>query len=312
VKGKKEKRGINILLKWDFESSRFNDDIVACGFPETGDEKFGCTVVGRDPGIVYGTKQKLDAGGAKYIYAKYRTTCESETAQFYFATDLYPAMSEKQSKTYTISPNSPSYEYIIDMSDKPEWKGILNQLRFDPVGYDNRSEVGECMVEYIEVSDRFPVYGNKKDFIGTQGANNWSYHTFDGELAYREMQWDSEDGSWRGIYIDGLIINADIQTSRAKYASVKRWMCPAGGKYSVKCTFEQISHGYLTDFAIKRNHVVLQKYRYSAQNRLSGEYAGEFELEKGETLNFEFCNENYYSVVYLDADIGISKMRNEE
>ena len=292
---------------WDFAANRCVADISECGFSEIGDEKFVCTVTGHDPGIIYDVKHNLSAEKAKYIYATYRTTCGSETAQFYFATDCCPSISERQSKIYTISPNSPSYEYIIDMSHKPEWKGRVRQMRFDPVSNDNKSGIGECMVEQIEISDRLPTYGSRKDFIGTQGANNWSYHTFNGELTYREMRWDCESSSWRGIHLDGLGLNAESQSSRGRYSTVRRWTCPAGGRYAVNCTFAQTSDGILTDFTIKRNHAVLQRYKHDSQNGLSGGYANELELEKGETINFEFCNEDFDSVVHLDADIVISK-----
>ena len=294
--------------EWDFTLSRFIGDISGCRFPDAGNDVFVCTVTGHDPGILYDLKYGLDGDKAKYIYAKYRSTCDSETAQFYFATEDNPALSEVQSKIYTISPNDAAYEHIIDMSDKPEWKGMISQMRFDPLSNDNKSSDGECAVEYVRISDRLPAYGSKKDFVKTQGSNNWSYHTFNGEITYREMQWDDESKAWKGLQFDGLTVDAERQSSRGRYSTVRRWTCPASGRYSIDCAFGQISDGFMTEFVVKRNHVVLEKYIYERQSKLSGEYHSELDLEKGETIGFEFCNENYDSTIYLEADITIAKV----
>lgn len=92
-------------------------------------------LIGNDPNITY--DMKFNADIAKYIYLKYSVECDSQTAQFFFLNTESDTLTENYSKTFTISPYDGKREYIIDMSDNPEWRGIIHMIRFDPVSYDN-------------------------------------------------------------------------------------------------------------------------------------------------------------------------------
>lgn len=304
-------------IRWNFFANRFSVGVEDMRYDDMNKsdnvhnisvgENFQCAVTNRDPGIVYTMEHHLNADKAKYIYTKYRTTCDSENAQIFFVPDIYELEAEERSKTFTIAPNNSSFEYIIDMSDKQDWKGAIRQMRFDPVSYDNQSEKGECFIEYIEINNKKPVYGSQKDFINTQSVNGWSYYTYNQGITYREMMWDEVSNLWKGIKNPELEIKKENQSSIYNFATVRRWTCPANGLYSIKCIFKQISDENLIDFIIKRNHVVLKKYQYDKDSGLSGVYEDKLDMATGEMINFEFCNKDWNMLAVLNIEVIITK-----
>jgi hypothetical protein len=148
----------------------------------------------------------------------------------------------------------------------------------------------------------------------TKGVNGWSYYTYNNAITYREMVWDEEKECWNA-YNDGEIIVAPkIQTSKNHTGTVRRWTCPADGKYIVKYNFgQQVSKRNsdkerLSHFILRRNHKVLEKYVYNRENQsLIGNYEIELNLETGEALNFEFYNGSEHTTETLEVNISIEK-----
>ena len=270
---------------------------------------------------IKGADSTLTCGGicinldkSKYAYIKYSTSCTSENAQLFFATYGYPALSEDKSKVFTISPDDRAFEYIVDMSDNEKWCGAAKQLRFDPVSYDNTSVEGECTVEYIEISDRLPTYGSDRDYMKTQGVNGWSYLTYNNGITYREMAWDGENGRWAAKNDRDIIITQTAQTSKSHIGTVRRWTCPAEGKYSVKYRFNQIAENGMPDrerlshFVLRRNHKIIEKAMYDYNiGALAGSGETVLILETGEALNFEFYNGSEHTMETLEIDVAIKK-----
>lgn len=308
---------------WNFTSSRYlycerKTDIQFSEFEstilqnETNEQKKKFKIIENDPNITYDIN--FDADKLKYIYIKYNVSCLSETAQLFFSSYDYPILSEIKSKVFTISPNDKSFEYILDMSDNERWSGIVKQLRFDPVSYDNKSEEGECIVEYIEINDRIPVYGSKKDYMKTQGINGWSYHTYNNGITYREMIWNDQKETWIFANDENILISSDIQTSKNHIGTVRRWTCPADGRYLIKYDFtQQINKNNsdkerLTHFIFRQNHKIKEKNIYDKENQsFAGNYEIEMDLETGEVLNFEFYNGNENTTEIIEITISIKK-----
>ena len=276
-------------------------------------EDKGYKIMGKDPTLTC-DNICIDLNKSKYIYIKYNTSCLSESAQLFFSTYDYLAISEEQSKVFTISPNDRLFEYILDMSNIEKWAGAADKFRFDPVSYDNTSKEGECIMEYIEISDRLPVYGSEKDYMKTQGVNGWSYHTYNNATTYHEMVWDDQKGVWTAKSDEELTISSHTQTSKNHMGAARRWTCPAEGNYTVKYNFNQIAENgrpgreRLTHLVLRRNHKIMEKDIYDRDSgTLAGNHEIEMSLETGEVLGFEFYNGSEHTTETLEIDIAIEK-----
>ena len=159
---------------------------------------------------------------------------------------------ELYSKRFAVAPTDDIYEYVIDMSDHPNWKGRIRVLRFDPVSFDNEDERGDCVIESIKLSNQLPVYSSDEQFVAAQGLNGWSYHTFNEDVLYREMTID--DNGVHAIGHNEVTIGAYEQTSAVQLASARIWTCPASGVYKVNCNAVLTTDCKQCKFSIKRNY----------------------------------------------------------
>jgi len=268
------------------------------------------TVTGDDPVLVNRTVM-VDATAMKYIRITLSSTCESETAQIFFARaagDGEPiAISEENSVSFTCSPHGDTITYIVDMTCCETWGGTVHIIRLDPAVFNNRKTKGEVRMMGFEATDTLPVYGSARDFCGAQGVNGWFYYShYNGGITYRELAWDN--GTWRGHNMDELEISGRCQTSRHNIASVRKWVCPADGVYEVEATYSQRGDSDLAGFVVKHDLEVLHKKRYRDENaRLQGRYEGKMRMKRGEALFFEFCNPYQEMDDHLDIDITIRK-----
>ena len=304
-------------IYWDFWASQYIycerkiDETVPYDYINKPINYF--KVIGNDPNIIYNVN--FDADKLKYVYIKYKTSCLEECAALFFGTYENPVFSGSYIKVFTLSPNDRSYEYILDMSKTAGWNGIVKKLRFDPAECENIYEDGECFIEYIEISGRMPVYSSEKDYLKTHGVNGWSYHTKHQEITYREMIWDEVQKTWTAFNDNNVMISPNTQTSTKYVSSVRRWTCPAAGKYVIKYRYEQkINEDNKSDeksayFAFSRNHITIENTSCNEKDKiLAGKYELEMDIETGEMLNFEFYNEIENTVETIDIDIFIEKI----
>lgn len=267
-------------------------------------------LIGSDPNITYDIKFNADI--AKYIYIKYSVKCDSQTAQLFFLNINRDTLLEEYSKIFTISPYDEKREYIIDMSDNPEWRGIIRMVRFDPVSYDNISDKGECSIEYLKISGEKPVYEAKKDYCCTQGVNGWSYHIFNNHTTYREMIFNHENNVWKAANNESVCITDTTQSSCAHIASVRRWTCPSEGKYKVEYEITPESsmntgNDRYSQFIFRRNHKVIEKFIFDNNSQSALKYENNFILETGEVLGFEFYNQNENTIEIINIRASIIK-----
>lgn len=247
----------------------------------------------------------IPAERGKYIYVKYRNRTNSEVAQIFFNTYTDTILSEEMSKVITIGSGEDSIEYVFDMTDNTVWDGIIKDLRFDPTGYDNTTEDGECMIEYIKMNDTAPVYDSRKHFCGSQGVNGWFYYAYNNGTTYREMQYDKEKGVWEYPMCPELFIMNESQNSYHHMATVRRYVCQAEGTYTVKYSVSLETPNEKSYLTIKRNHRIVEKYRLC---KFNGEDTLKIELEYGENLNFEYYNEDENTTEAIRLNITIEKV----
>ena len=280
----------------------FNGNLFVCADLESDlhiDRSVHASIYGRDPSIW--TKQDFFADELKYLHFCYHTTCQSNTAEILFTNDE----GVTSRKRFTIVPMAGIYEYILDMSDHPDWKGRIQMLRFDPISYDSVSESGICEIDSIALTSKPPIYDSNSQFVSAQGLNGWSYHTFNDESTYLEMMID--DAAVHALNHKCVYIDSDAQTSAHQLASARIWTCPADGLYNFKCSAELLTDGRQSRLYIKHNH----KKLFSVDKELICgsliERDAVLMLERGETLRFEFYNDDQNTVEKLKIRVVIEK-----
>lgn len=286
------------LLKWEavqqFSQIEYNKIIEAI-------------VYNNNPNLVLHNNY-LNADVSKYIYIKYKTSSPSLAGQVCFKSSAFPYYSFDKQKTFTIIPGGSVYEYKIDMSDNKFWKGIITELRFDPVHYDHKGS-SDVKIYSIKVSDEKPIYDSKQDFCETQGVNGWFYYSYNGAITYKELVWEKDRIVWVSDNNDGLKISDTYQTSCNQFYSVRKWVCPASAKYTIKCDFLQENQNFYTVFTIKKNYKVL----YTISENLDKEhsYQKHIRLSTGDNVSFEFLNKDECTIEKIMVDISIKKETDE-
>lgn len=297
--------GLNESIYWDFTKHESYTWLAEKDIDDIRyDEGITYIINGNDANLSC-KNVNIPAERGKYIYVKCRNRTNSEVAQIFFNTYTDTMLSEKMSKIITIGSGEDSIEYVFDMTDNILWDGIIKDLRFDPTGYDNTTEDGECMIEYIKMNDTAPVYDSKKHFCGSQGVNGWFYYAYNNGTTYREMQYEEEKGVWRYPTCPNLFIMGERQNSYHHMATVRRYVCQAAGTYVVKYSVSLETPNEKSYLTIKRNHQIVDKYRLCEFN---GEGELKLELEYGENLNFEYYNEEENTTEEIRLNITTEKV----
>ena len=272
-------------------------------------ENIECSVYNNNPYFVMDGKY-INADVSKYVYIKYETLSDSEAAQVWFVAEKNENFFPDKLKTFTIKPGKGMVEYKIDMSNTTKWKGMIGRLRFDPIHYDH-SGTAEIKINSIRICDEMPIYNND-DFCGTQGVNGWFYYSYNGDITYREMEWNDTENEWIGINNSELKVGKDFQTSSKQFSSVRRWVCPASGTYLVKIYITPISECSAASFKVLKNFST-RVFFVESLNRNS-EYSAEREvvLERGEYVFFEFFNLDELSIESVQTSYSILKVKGIE
>jgi hypothetical protein len=94
------------------------------------------------------------------MFLRMRNLTSDTCAQLYWITGTSPTYSESKTQPFTIVPYDPGFsDYRIDLGSHPEWKGLVTQIRLDPV-----CSVSEGTVEL----DRLEIYNDPS--IGISNA----------------------------------------------------------------------------------------------------------------------------------------------
>lgn len=303
--------GLQSSYKWDFNTGTSDNWSPAHDIKRAEvNNQLICWPLDRDPNIV---KSNFHINGdvAKYIYIKYGYNYQNGTAQIFYSTSEAHQFSGDKSKTFAVCSGDSSIEYIVDMSDQKLWRGDISSLRFDPSSYELMLDKGidsKFYIDYIEVSSRMPEYSSSKQFYGSQGINGWFYYTYDNGITYREMQYDTESGKYLHSSCPALYIDETEQNSCNLVVSVRRFVVPADGTYLVKVIPVMKTPNYNTYLTIRKNHIIIEKDRISDLDEISIQSF----LEYGESLNFEYYNDDSNSNEIIGMDVIIKKISDEK
>lgn len=142
-------------------------------------------VVGTDP-FIYSPPNNMYAATYNYIKIRMRNHTAADSAQIYWITLGDMVFNEAKSMVFPITPTDSLFrEYIVDLSQHPEWKGVVRQLRFDPGG----GSLGLFEVDFIEI---YP-HPESLDFglDGDQAPNRRFNYRYDTSLSEKacELLW---------------------------------------------------------------------------------------------------------------------------
>lgn len=144
--------------RFDFGSSSegWSGGWNTSGFKWNASGSIGGGITGNDPMIFSPdyTGNNASAGIAisntmrNLIRIRYKNMSSGTRAQIYFETSTSGTMSEENSKSFSVKPNTSSYvEYFVDMSSVPSWNGNLKRIRFDP----SAATSGSFEIDFIRI-----------------------------------------------------------------------------------------------------------------------------------------------------------------
>ena len=245
----------------------------------------------------------INADIAKSIFINMKTEANSEACQIWVTTDNI-----MKNITCSVSPNDNYITYIFDLSSINIWRGVIKDIRFDPVHFDNTKKGGKFMINSIEISNRDPVYNNLKDYCKTQGINGWFYYSYNGDITYKELVWDQENNIWFSYNNPKLQIGKNFQSSANQFSAVRRWVCPAYGIYCIKIKILPLTQCKYSVFYIKKNFSTSIKIIKKIEKECT--IKKKIVLKKGEYLSFEFLNTDELSVERIQIECDIIKISN--
>ncbi len=108
------------------------------------------TIEGHDPFMHSQPSLNINAEDNWEILVKMKNNTPDTTGQLYFITTTYSGWSEDMLQTFSVIPLDSVYrEYRIPMNTLPSWKGIIEQIRLDPLA---RANSGTVDIDYIMVT----------------------------------------------------------------------------------------------------------------------------------------------------------------
>ncbi len=122
---------------WDFSRTGFNafwsigDSIDAMNVSRG---RLHLMIDGSAP-FLYSPTCRIDTATTKYFKIGLKNGTGDTNAQLFWVIKDDSSWDEAKSVTFAISSNDESLKtYVIDLSGHPEWSGIVDRVRFDPIG----------------------------------------------------------------------------------------------------------------------------------------------------------------------------------
>ncbi len=85
---------------------------------------------GRDP-ILYGPGVEIEADGVQHLVIRMRCNT-ADFAQLFWSTAT-SSQSQGNSVRFPVIGDGKFHDYEVDMSQSPQWRGLITSLRFDPL-----------------------------------------------------------------------------------------------------------------------------------------------------------------------------------
>ena len=124
----------NVSIGWDFsnDTQNWSANRSVGDFTYKAGGYIGGTVLD-DAKITSAENLNVSITDNKIVRIKLRNDTSATNGKLYFMTDDDTSWSDKKSVEFSINAHDTAYtEYIIDMTNIPEWTGTLKQLRIDP------------------------------------------------------------------------------------------------------------------------------------------------------------------------------------
>ena len=191
-----------------------------------------CDTFGNDPALVC-DRVCVDADKAGILRISMKTEGEAEVGQVFFTTSEDRTTDAAKSISFALAPYDGIVEYILDFTGNRLWKGVIETLRIDPTGRDMTSEQSHVEISGVVLSSGLPEYDSIKQFCRSQCVNGWMYCYKTNAGNIREMVWNPEKSRWNHPRLADVYIDRKSCSSAREMQSVRRWICPASGKYEL-------------------------------------------------------------------------------
>lgn len=219
--------------KWDFRERVMPDWRWNILFRNLSMENgLVCDTFGNDPALVC-DRVCVDADKAGILRISMKTEGEAEVGQVFFTTSEDRTTDAAKSISFALAPYDGIVEYILDFTGNRLWKGVIETLRIDPTGRDMTSEQSHVEISGVVLSSGLPEYDSIKQFCRSQCVNGWMYCYKTNAGNIREMVWNPEKSRWNHPRLADVYIDRESCSSAREMQSVRRWICPASGKYEL-------------------------------------------------------------------------------
>lgn len=109
-------------------------------------------IIGIDPYMMY-DNVNINADYMKYVQIRMGTNDMVNLSMLYFTTIDSPYISPEKSVSFHIDPGDKIRTYTIDLTNHPQWKGLIQSIRFDPVEYmitqNRKTKRSVCYLESV-------------------------------------------------------------------------------------------------------------------------------------------------------------------
>lgn len=152
---------------------------------------------GNDPFMLSPNGLKIDATRQKYLIVRLQNNTTANQAEFFWTAPNGRINWGQARVSFPIEPNSAMKTYIVDLSLQPNWNGIINQLRIDPISGNGVSS-GTVLIDYLKFSGVYPT----TPFIVPGIVEAENYNRGGQHNAYFDTNFNNISGAYRYDMVD--------------------------------------------------------------------------------------------------------------
>lgn len=163
-----------VIREWDFRNNQTHGFYGGTASISGHSSGLRVNVGGEDTYFYTPSNLNLAVTGHEKIQIKVKNEAGGTGGTIFFTNEKYTNDNAATQKYFTMSAKDTSFKtYTIDMSTQPEWKGIINRIRFDLADGSNWTS-GYAYVESIKIileeEERIIVAGGGGGWGGTASA----------------------------------------------------------------------------------------------------------------------------------------------
>jgi hypothetical protein len=196
--------------EWKFDRNGDTEGWVLANMleGETIDGSLRLNSTGNDPYLVSSAGLSIDTMQSSFITLRMKSDAGGD-ADLFFSTDQQPGWNGQRSVNFQVEGDGQWHEYRLIMKDNPGWKGIVTQLRLDPISREGHVEIDKIRVSRSKPNpdkEPYSAYEWKFDTNGnTEGwtlANMLEGETIDGAFRLTSTGNDPYLFSPAGLAVD--------------------------------------------------------------------------------------------------------------